>query len=211
MNKVHFENISRASADFVKRIDNLIPNELTDAAEDERYSDAVKKERQDSRRAAIAAAISNGAAAAKQQAVAEIEAMRAAFSKFMTTVSDPGALQTLQALLSTGVELSPAEIQVYASTGDYATLRILEPHGKGHVIAPRAEDFERDMRKPLDHYNMLAAYSGPSCELADAVTARPYGQSPRVAGAIIKGVIGSFPASLDEIGARWENVKEDRL
>ncbi len=75
--------------------------------------------------------------------------------------------------------------------------------------APSLDRFEKDMRDILSHFDMLAAYSGANCELADAVTARPFGHSARVVGAILNGTISQFPAKLDEIAARWNIVNGD--
>ncbi len=207
MKKGHFEAIKKASADFVRQVDAIIPDQQREAETDYLYSDATKRDRQEKRRAAATHVINDGAAEAKRKATIEIDAMRAAFKKYMTT-TDPAALQSLQALISAGTELTPAEVEAYAATGDYATLRILEPRSKGRVKAPSLSAFEHDMANIIDHFNMLFAYSGPACELADSVTARPYGQSPRVAGSIVKGKIRGLSSELDEIAARWEIIKE---
>lgn len=208
MNKKHFEIIEQAAADFIKRVDAIIPGQQVEAKSDHYFADAVQSQRREARRAAAEFAINDGAKAAREKATAEVEAMRTAFKKYMTATSDPGALQSLQALVNAGVELTPAEVEAYAATGDYATLRILEPHSKGRVTAPSVEAFEQDMRAILGHFDMLTAYSGPACELAEAVTARPWGQSARVNGAILKGTIPTFPGKLAEIAARWEIVRE---
>ncbi len=208
MNKIHFDNLAKASADFIKGVNAIIPDVQKNAAEDANWAEFVQKDRREARAAYVAATINEGAATAKRKAEAELDAMRAAFKKYMTAVTDPTALQSLQALVNAGVELTPAEVEAYATTGDYATLRVLEPHSKGRVKAPDLTRFETDMRELALYFDGLTSYSGPACELADYTTARYFGLPSRTGGTIIKGKADHFQATLDEIAARWSMVKE---
>ena len=209
MNRSHFETIQQAAAAHIKKIDELAAAATQEAKTDHLFADVVQAERKERRRAGAMEIISESAAAAKQKAVTEIENMRKAFSTHMTTTTDPGALQSLQALISAGITLSQSEVDAFAATGDYAALRLLEQHTKGRVKAPTLENFNKDMTDISLYFDLLAAYSGPGHELADAVTARPWGQSPTVAGAMLEGQTRHFPAMLDEISSRWDVVKED--
>ena len=203
MNQKHFDNLKKIAADYVHDIDAMTTNYQRDAAGDYLYNDDLKQQRKAARTAETARTIEQAAENVKKAANAEVEAMRSTFRKYMTDITNPTALQSLQALISAGVELTPEEVQAFASSGDYAALR-----SKGRVSAPSMDAFERDMRNILGHFDYLAAYSGPNCELADAITARPWGQSPRVNGAILKSAIPKFPSELDTIAERWAVVKE---
>ena len=209
MNEKHFEIIGKASRDFIKSVDSIIPEIQAEAERDKSFADFVQRDRQAARREYAAKIINDGAAAAKRTAQAEIDAMRSAFKKYMTTTKDPGALQSLQALISGGVELSPAEVEAFAATGDYATLRLLEPHSKGRVKAPGLEEFDRDMKELALYFDGLSSYCGPACELADYTTARYFGMPPKTAGTVVKGRADNFQATLEEIATRWNVVKED--
>ena len=197
MNEKHFEIIGKASRDFIKSVDSIIPEIQAEAERDKSFADFVQRDRQAARREYAAKIINDGAAAAKRTAQAEIDAMRSAFKKYMTTTKDPGALQSLQALISG------------AATGDYATLRLLEPHSRGRVKAPDLTRFETDMKELALYFDGLACYCGPACELADYTTARHFGLPSRTGGTIVKGKADHFQATLDEIATRWSIVKED--
>lgn len=209
MNKTHFAAIQQAATAHIKKIDETAQLAAQEAKTDYLFADAVQTDRKEKRRAGAAAIITESATAAKKKALDEIEAMRGAFSKYMTATTDPGALQALQSLISAGITLSQSEVDAFAATGDYAALRLLEQHTKGRTTAPTLENFNKDMRDISLFFDLLAAYSGPSCELADAVTVRPWGQSPAVAGAMLESQISHFPAMLDEIHDRWAVVKEE--
>lgn len=203
MNK-SFEKISKASEDCIKRIDALAAAQMKEAATDYVYSDAMQAERKERRRAAAQQAITDNAAAAKQIALDEIESMRTKFKAYMMTSKDPAALSNLQALINTHTELTPAEVQAFASTGDYTILRLLTPLSRGTVTAPRIEDFERDMSEVINHFDLLASFAGSNNELREAVTARPFGLTPTVATAILKGQ--RFAEKMTELAKRWEGV-----
>ncbi len=208
MNKNHFDNLAKASTDFIKSVDSIIPDVQKNAAEDKNWAEFVQKDRREARAAYVAATINEGAATAKRKADAELDAMRAAFKKYMTTTSDPGALQSLQALIGAGVKLSRAEVEAFAASNDYATLRLLEPHSQGRVKAPDLTRFETDMKEIAFYFGGLSSYSGPACELADYTTAHYFGLPSKTAGTIVKGKADHFQATLDEIAARWSMVKE---
>ncbi len=97
MNKRYFETIKQAAAGHIANVDRLIPDWQRETARDVDFSDRVKNERMDARKAAAQRAITDSAERAKEQATTAVDAMRADFKKYMTTTSDPGALQSLQA------------------------------------------------------------------------------------------------------------------
>ena len=95
------------------------------------------------------------------------------------------------------------------TTTDYCTLRILAPYAKGHITLPDPTALDTDLKEISSYFAMLAAYSGPGNQLAEAISARPYGLSPHVGGTIIRGQIQNFAAKMDALSAKWETVKED--
>ncbi len=208
MNKEHFANIQKAQNDYIRRIDNLAAAQNKEAQTDYIFSDAVKRDRLEARRKAAQFAMSDGAREAKQKAAVEVEAMKQAFRAYIVKPTDPATLASLQALLSGGVDLTDREIQAYADMGNYTILRLLQPYSRGRVTVPDIDAFERDMGEILSHFDTLSAYSGANNELADFVTARPWGQSAAVNGAILKGSIPKFPGKLEEIASRWAIVGE---
>lgn len=209
MKKVHFDRLAKISNDYVNTINSMIPAYQQGEAGDTVYNAEVQQQRRATRTAEAAQNITKEAENMKKAASAEIEAMKAAFRKYMTNTSNPAALQSLTALIAGGAELTSAEIEAFAAESDFAILRLLEPRSRGRVTAPKYEAFDRDMGDIMTFFNQLCAYSGPASELAACIEARPWGQSARVNGAILKGTIPNFPGKLDTIAERWAVVKED--
>lgn len=111
MKQEHFTNIQRAADDFIERVDAIIPGQQKEAETDYLFSDAVKRDRMERRREAAQFAINDGARQAKERATVEVDAMRGAFRRYMTAPADPAQLASLQALLSSGIELTDKEIR----------------------------------------------------------------------------------------------------
>ncbi len=207
MNQTHFDVIKKAQDDFITRIDALAATQSRDAGMDYVYSNSVQAERVKSRREAATFALEDGIREARAKVNTEIDTMKQAFRRYLTAPADPATLATLKALLDSGIELTDKELRAYADSQNYAILRLIAPHSHGRISAPNPDDFEKDMNAITGHFDVLAAYSGPNCELCDAVTVRPWGQSPRVNAAILSGTVPAFPGKLAEIAGRWQSVE----
>lgn len=207
MNKNHFDAIQKAQDDYIRRIDNLAAAQAKEAETDYIFADAVKRDRLEARREAAQFAMSDGMKEAWGKVQTEIDAMREAFRRYLTAPADPAQLATLRALLDSGLELTDREIQAYADMGNYTILRLIQPHAKGHIKLPSFDEFEHTMARIKEHFDILAAYSGPNNELADFVTVRPWGQGAIVNGAVLKGSIPKFPALLADFCDRWSMIE----
>ena len=62
MNKIHFDNLAKASADFIRSVNAIIPDVQKNAAEDANWAEFVQKDRREARAAYFAATINEGAA-----------------------------------------------------------------------------------------------------------------------------------------------------
>lgn len=198
--KEHFEKLKKIYADYKTAVDALAPAYVKDAAPDASYNDTIQAERAQARNEKFNAEIDRLAAKAEADATTEIEKLRAAVHSYIVNSTDPATVQTLQALLSAGVELSSAEIDSFAQKGGYAVLRMLERHSGGHVQAPSLEQFNQDVKDVILHVQGLKYYRG---ELAAIGTGGLFGQSAEMSNIVVGGWFNTFPAELDKMAERW--------
>lgn len=198
--KTIFEKLERISGDYKKAIDELGVKYEKESRFDGQYNDEVKAKRYQERAAVYNSEIDKLAAAAVTAAEPEITKLRTALQEFVTSSSDPGTLNTLQALITSGASLTGAEIAAFEAKAGYAVLRLLEGLPNGNVQAPRLEIFEGDLTDLTGHFNRISAYRS---NMADFNPERPYGQSGGVGSAIAETQLDRFPARLAEMRDRW--------
>lgn len=201
-----FENLEKISNDYKSDVDALSADYEAEARHDERYNDTIRAERRKERAPIYDAKITALADAAANRAEKEIDKLRAELQKYITTSSDPNALQTLQVLLSSGRELTGAEIRAFAAVGGYPILRLLEAPSGGQIHAPRAEGLEGDLHDLSGHFKRLSAYRAG---MGDTNLSRPYGQSGDVGSTIQAGQLARFHEKLADMESRWADVLKE--
>ncbi len=195
-----FGKLKQISSDYRAAVDELAEDYELAGRQDYLYNNEIKAQRVQQRNADFNNRISQAAARAQEAAAPEIVKLRGAIQAYITDSTDPATVQTRQALLSAGVELSDMEIVAFAEKGGYAVLRLLEKPSKGHVVAPDPMRFEQELRDLEIHFRDIGAYRGG---LASISTDRPWGQAPATGSVIVRGMIDKLPAKLDAMAARW--------
>lgn len=200
-----FENLEKISNDYKNAVDALSADYEAESSRDERYNDTIKAERRKERAPIYDAKITGLADAAAAKAEPEIAKLKESLQRYVTNSSDPNALQTLQVLLSSGRELTGAEIRAFAAVGGYPILRLLEAPSGGQVHAPRLEGLENDIVDLIGHFKRLSAYRAG---MGDTNTSRPYGQSGPIGSTIQAGQLVRFHEKLAEMETRWTDILE---
>ena len=142
--------------------------------------------------------------AAKEKAAAEIAGLREKLHRYITNPGDPAVLQTLQALLSSGVELSKEEVKTFSASGSYAMLRMLEKPSRGTVRPVRVEAYEAALSELTDLFDHLSAYRG---ELAPIGPGGYIVKYSAVWNSIMESRMRNFPAKADELSAMWGKLE----
>lgn len=210
--KKAFENLKKISSDYRAFVDGLTSDYQGQSGQDHLYSDEIKAKLLAERNAAFNAKIDSAAQKAAEMAAVEIAKLRTAMQEYITDSTDSATIQTLQALLSAGVELSTTEINAFAAKGGYGVLRLLSKPSKGHIQAPKPDQLETDLKKLESYFKDISAYRG---ELSSIGTNSYWGRTPVVGSVIMRGQIDSFAKNVDEIAKRWdcivvENCRNDQ-
>lgn len=195
-----FEKLKKISNGYRAEVDSLAEDYDLDGRQDYLYSDEIKAKRLQARNADFNGRIAQAVAKAQEAAAPEIAKLRRAAQAYITNSTDPATVQTLQALLTAGVELSDMEIDAFSKKGGYGVLRLLEKPSKGHIVAPSPEKFEQEIKGIEHHFRDIWAYRGG---MASFGPGGYFGQSSAVGNAVMKGMIDKLPAKLDEMSERW--------
>ncbi len=195
-----FEALKRISNDYRATVDGLGEDYELAGRQDYLYNDTLKGQRVQQRNADFNERIAQAAARAQTAAGLEIGKLRAALQTYITNSTDPATVQTLQALLAAGVELSDIEIAAFAEKGGYAILKLLEKPSRGHIVAPAPERYKLEMDNLERHFKDLWAYRG---SMADFGPGGYAGRSSAVGSVIMQGKLDKFPAEVDAMAQRW--------
>jgi len=198
--KTTFEKLKEIASDYRTAVDELAEEYELDGRQDYLYNDEIKAQRVQERNADFNERIARVAAKAQEAATPEIAKLRGAIQAYITTSTDPATVQTLQALLSAGVELSSAEIEAFAQKGGYGVLRLLEKPSMGHIVAPSPERYERELKDLERNFRDIGFYRG---KLAAIGPGGYFGQGSTVSSVVMQGMIDKLPAKLDAMAERW--------
>lgn len=198
--KATFERLKKISSNYRAAVDELAEEYELDGRRDYLYNDEIKNQRVQERNADYNAKIDVLAKKAQETAGPEIVKLRETIQTYITNSTDPATVQTLQALLAAGVELSSAEIEAFVKKGGYAILRLLEGPGKGHIKAPDPMRFEQELKDLATHFEDISTYRGG---LAKISPDKPWGLVPVTGNVIMAGRLDKFPAKLDAMAERW--------
>lgn len=171
------------------------------------YADEIKSQRLQERNKRFNEQIEQAAQKAVEAAAPEIATLRAEVRAYATSTADVEKVQTIAALLSTGVKLTDSEIAAYSEGAGYAVMKLLEKASGGKITAPKLEDLERDVSDLEAHFRNVRAYRGG---MAAASTETFWGQSAVVGSVIQKGMIDKFPGKVDEITSRLSCISANR-
>lgn len=199
-----FENLKRIASSYKEDVDALAVSYRAEVDRDANFRDDIRESRAADRNARFNAEISSKAAAAKEKAATEIAGLREKLHKYITAPGDPAVLQTLQALLSSGVELTKEEIKVFSASGNYAVLRMLEKPSRGTVRPVRVEAYEVALGELTELFNNLSAYRG---ELASIGPGGYIVKYSTVGNSIMESRVRNFPAKADELAEMWGKLE----
>lgn len=198
--KTIFDHLLKISNNYKETVDDLAQDCDLDGRRDYLYADEIKAQRVQERNSKFNKLVDRAAEEAAERAMPEIGKLRERLKQYVTSSSNPAAMQTLQALLAGGVELSSAELAAFAEGADYATLRLLEKPSGGHIQAPSLADMEKDVKELAAHFRSLRAYRGA---IAGASTEIFWGMPAPVGSKIQEGMLTHFPEKLDAMQQRW--------
>ena len=203
--KTIFDRLLKISSEYRETVDSLAQDHDLESRHDFQLRDEIKAQRAAERNARFNAEIDKAAKKAAEAATPEINKLRSAIRKYITSSDDAGALAAVQALVSAGVELSATELAAFSGKGGFAVRKLLEKHTSGKVKPLSVESLEGDLKELETFFRDITAYRS---ELGDINTARPWGQSGAVGSVIMQGQLDKFPEKLGEMAARWSAVLE---
>lgn len=203
MNEV-FEKLKKISDSYKKTATDIAENYDLDGRKDYLYSDEVKGQREAERNIRFNAEIDKAAEKALSEAMAEIDKLRGAVREYVVSSDDAAALAALQALVSSGVELSDSELAAFSQKGGFATWKLLEKSSGGKVRAPRLERLEEDLGELTSFFKNVVFFRGG---LGGINVARPWGQSGTFGDVVMRGQLDKFPEKLSQMQERWEKIE----
>ena len=205
----HLDSLAALATDYVKKIDGLVDSYRFDSRYDDTYSDTLKAQRIEQRKADYEREIRNLADSAKEKAKTHLDGLRAIVADFVTADTDTGLLAQLQALKTTGVQLSGPELAIYQKkcAGNYIGMKLLSEISGIDSGMPKLDDFENDVNNLASIFNSLFDYRGPQGELAGLSATPPvttWGTDTRTGSVIEQRRLTSLPQTAKDMTAAWE-------
>ena len=203
-----FKDLITFSEQYKTAVDAVYAEYKQEEARDTRYSDEVRAQRAARRNAEANQKIDSAAENALNRAAQSIERLRGKMQAYVTDPGDAAALQALQALTVSGVELSASEIDAFAQKGGYAILRILEKASGGRFSAPSLDTMETDLKDLESYFRSLVSYRGALCGISPLLPQnKPQNKFFSAISAAREGVIERFSGTVEKMSERWSVIE----
>lgn len=206
--KQTFENLKKIFSSYKNSVDKLAESYAGEAAADSRYSDVVIAERKAERNQRYNAEVGDKAARAEKNAMEEIEKLRAAVKRYITNTSDLTTMQTVQAVLAAGVELSDAEADALASGASYMTLKLLSKATNGRITPPNLKVYNEDLLTIGRFAEGMRYYRGDGA-MAGIGAGGLFGQNGTMSSAVTGNWLVNADSTLTEMATRWATLGGD--